>query len=89
MSKQLEEKNNEITDLENILKKTSDKLENTKKAKDVKFKCNMCDFQSGSQSGLKTHISRKHTNYGRISQGSHSYNEDDFIVKTYPVEVVI
>ena len=33
MSKQLEEKNNKITDLENILKKTSDKLENTKKAK--------------------------------------------------------
>ena len=23
----------------------------------------MCDFQSGSKSGLKTHISRKHTSY--------------------------
>ena len=23
----------------------------------------MCDFQSGSKSGLKTHISRKHTNH--------------------------
>ena len=70
MSKQMEEKNNKITALENILKKTSDKLENTKKAKDIKFKCNMCDFQSGSQSGLKTHISRKHTNYPE--------NEDSF-----------
>ena len=27
------------------------------------FKCKMCDFESNSKSGLKTHIARKHTNY--------------------------
>ena len=37
--------------------KTSDKQDGNK------FKCDLCDFQSNSKQGLKTHISRKHTNY--------------------------
>ena len=83
MSKQMEEKNNKITALENILKKTSDKLENTKKAKDIKFKCNMCDFQSGSQSGLKTHISRKHTNYEHDASFKCEICDDKYIKEEY------
>ena len=36
----------------------NDTLENP-----LKFKCKMCDFQSSTSGGLKTHIARKHTNY--------------------------
>ena len=74
--KLLEEKNEKIVNLESSLRETRESLEqvlnekNLKKKKksynledSSKFKCKLCNFQSGSQSGLKTHISRKHTNY--------------------------
>ena len=72
MSMQMDEKDKKIAALENCLKETSDMLENTLNSKDLpvkgapskqKFNCNSCEFQSSSSSGLKTHISMKHTAY--------------------------
>ena len=72
ISMQMKEKDNKIASLENCLKETGDMLEKALKAKDFpkegvpskqKFKCAFCEFQSTSSSGLKIHISRKHTNY--------------------------
>ena len=72
MSMQMDEKDKKIAALENCLKETSDVLENRLNSKDLpvkgapskqKFNCNFCEFQSSSSSGLKTHISRKHTDF--------------------------
>ena len=66
----LEEKDEKIMDLESSLRETRESLEqvlnekNFKKKKNYtfedssKFQCKMCDFQSESKSGLKTHISK-------------------------------
>ena len=68
----MEEKNEKIASLESSLKESSELIKTaslkTNKKNDalenpLKFKCRMCDFQSGSSGGLKTHIARKHTNY--------------------------
>ena len=72
ISMQMKDKDNKIATLENCLKETGYMFEKALKAKDLpkegipskqKFKCDFCEFQSTSSSGLKTHISRKHTNY--------------------------
>ena len=36
-------------------------------SENMKFKCDLCDFQSNTNQGLKTHISRKHTKYSEES----------------------
>ena len=69
--KSLKEKDAKIVALENSLKETQDILEKIKSTNQLqvdvpskqKFKCEMCEFQSSSSNGLKTHISRKHTKY--------------------------
>ena len=65
----MEEKNAKIANLESSLKEISVSMTtkiNTKNEtleNPLKFKCKMCDFQSSTSGGLKTHIARKHTNY--------------------------
>ena len=67
----LKEKDTKIAALEYSLKETQDILEKIKSTNQLqvdvsskqKFKCEMCEFQSSSSNGLKTHISRKHTKY--------------------------
>ena len=72
----IEKNNKKILKLESLLKEATDKIEQVLNEKSLNknekvytqndppaFKCEMCDFESRSKSGLKTHIARKHTNY--------------------------
>ena len=74
MRKDLESKNLQINGLETKLehlennhhsqRKERDKrikeLEKIIKCRDSKFKCKQCEYTTGSEQGLKTHISKKH-----------------------------
>jgi hypothetical protein len=57
-------KDKKINDLENGMKKIDiqPKKVNKTSATDA-FQCKDCDFETNSKQGLKTHISRMHTQY--------------------------
>ena len=50
-----------LADKEGQIKSLEKKVENKIKETEVKFKCSKCNFSSNSESGLKTHITKKHT----------------------------
>ena len=54
----------EVENLHKVHRKEQEKrikeLEKIIKCRDSKFKCKQCDYTTGSEQGLKTHISKKH-----------------------------
>ena len=51
---------NKLKEMEILNASLAGKIESIRKAEEKKLKCMKCDFTSGSEQGLKTHLKRKH-----------------------------